>query len=146
MIDTSKQTLADALGKLGGRELSSVTFVQDYVQLAFDGPNVNAYTTPSVSCGAESLRLGQTGYRDALCKQIGSRVERAEVSDQQVAIFFREWGHDFDLATRRRLLRPRSSGVLPRQRRSHLGGLKGHLAPRPRRPAQRQTGTRITSK
>lgn len=34
----TKQTIADALGALVGRDLSSVTFVRDYVQLEFDGP------------------------------------------------------------------------------------------------------------
>jgi len=83
-----KQTLADALAKLVGHELSSVTFVRDYLQLAFDGGGMNAYTTPTVACGSESLSLGQPGYRDSLCRQIGCRVERTEVDDQRVAIIF----------------------------------------------------------
>jgi|HubBroStandDraft_6_1064221.scaffolds.fasta_scaffold95367_4 hypothetical protein len=65
-----KQTLADALTKLVGRELSSVTFVRDHIRLAFDGPGMNAYTTPTVTSGFESLGLGQSGYRDSLCGQI----------------------------------------------------------------------------
>jgi hypothetical protein len=89
MTDTPvKQTLADALGKLVGRKLSSVTFVADYVQLAFDGPGMNAYTTPTVTSGSESLSLGQPGYRDALCAQIGCIVERTEVDKQRVSIVF----------------------------------------------------------
>jgi len=83
-----KQTLADALGKLVGHELSSVTFVRDYVQLAFDGPSMNAYTTPTVTRGSESLTLGQPGYRDVLCRQIGCRVERTEVGDQRASVVF----------------------------------------------------------
>jgi hypothetical protein len=83
-----KQTLADALGKLVGNELSSVTFVRDYVQLAFDGPSMHAYTTPSVACGSEVLSLGQPGYRDVLCKEIGCRVERTEVDNQRLSIVF----------------------------------------------------------
>jgi hypothetical protein len=80
-------TLADALGKLVGHELSSVTFLRDYVQLAFDGcGGMNAYTTPSVTCGSESLGLGQRGYRDSLCRQIGRRVESTEVDDRRVSI------------------------------------------------------------
>ncbi len=84
----TKQSLADALGKLAGRELSSVTFVRDYIQLAFDGPGMNAYTMPTVTCGAESFTLGQAGYRDSLCRQIGCRVKRAEVDERQVSITF----------------------------------------------------------
>jgi len=83
-----KQTLADALGKLVGHELSSVTFVRDYVQLGFDGHGLNAYTIPTVTSGSESLSLGQPGYRDSLCRQIGCRVERTEVDDEHVSIIF----------------------------------------------------------
>jgi hypothetical protein len=82
------QTLADALKNLVGRELSSVTFVRDYVQLGFDGPGMSAYTMPTVACGSEDLSLGQPGYRDSLCGQIGCKVERTEVDAQQVAIVF----------------------------------------------------------
>jgi hypothetical protein len=82
------QTLTDALGELVRHALSSVTFVADYVQLGFDGPGMNAYTTPIVTCGSESLSLGQPGYRDSLCGQIGCIVERSEVDDQRVSIVF----------------------------------------------------------
>jgi hypothetical protein len=83
-----KQTLADALGTLVGHDLSSVTFVRDYVQLAFDGPGVNAYTMPTVTSGSESLTPGQPGYRDSLCRQIGCRVERTDADDRRVSIIF----------------------------------------------------------
>ena len=82
----TKQTLADALGRHVGSELSAVTFMRDYLQLAFDGPNMNAYTPPVVTCGSQSVSPGQPGYRD--CKQIGCGVERTEVDDQQVSIVF----------------------------------------------------------
>jgi len=89
MTDPSvKQTLADALAKLAGEELSAVTFVRDYVQLEFDGPCLNAYTAPAVTHGSESLSLGQPGYRDVLCGQIGGRVECTKVDDQRVSIIF----------------------------------------------------------
>ena len=89
MTDTPmKLTLADALEKLVGQDLSSVTFVRDYVQFAFDNGGMNAYTAPTVACGSESLSLGQTGYRDSLCRPIGCRVERTWVDDQRVSIIF----------------------------------------------------------
>jgi hypothetical protein len=87
----TNQTLADALREIAGYVLSSVTFVRDYVQFAFDGPasaGLTAYTPPTVSWGAESHIWGQPGYRDALCRQIGCRVQRTEVDDQQVSIAF----------------------------------------------------------
>jgi len=93
------QTLADALGKLVGHKLSSVTFVADYIQLGFDGAGMNAYTTPTVTCGSDSLSLGQPGYRDVLCGQIGCRVERTEVDKQRVSIVF-ESGTEVSISLR----------------------------------------------
>jgi hypothetical protein len=84
----AKRTLAEALRELVGRVLSSVGFVADYVQLGFDGPGMNAFTAPTVARGSESLSLGQPGYRDGLCGQIGHGVESTEVNDRQVSIIF----------------------------------------------------------
>lgn len=81
-------TLADALSQLGGHVMSSVEFVADYVQLRFDGPTLTAYTPPTLSWGSESHTWGEPGYRDALCRQIGCRVERTAVDHEQVSIAF----------------------------------------------------------
>ena len=43
---------------------------------------------PTVTFGSETLSLGQPGYRDCLCMQIGCRVERTDVNDQRVSIIF----------------------------------------------------------
>ncbi len=89
MADTSTHpALADALRTLMGCVLSSVTFVADYVQFDFNGPSLTAYTLPIVSWGAGSLKWGESGYRDALCLQIGRHIERAEADEQHVAILF----------------------------------------------------------
>jgi len=87
----TNQTLADGLKEISGYVLSSVTFVRDYVQFAFDGSvpaGLTAYTVPTVSWGSESHTWGEPGYRDALCRQIGCRVKRTAVDDQQVSIAF----------------------------------------------------------
>ena len=88
MNSSTRQTLASAIQTLVGRKLSSVTFVADYIQLAFDGPEMNAYTTPTVTRGSESLTFGQPGYRDSICSQIDRLVERTGVDDQQLLLVF----------------------------------------------------------
>src|SRR5690242_9135647 len=55
------------LGPIHGSQLSSVEFVQDYVQLRFDGPCLTAITWPVVTVGQQRFRLETPGYRDALC-------------------------------------------------------------------------------
>lgn len=82
------QTLAEALRELVGKVLSSVEFVEDYVQLRFDSACLTAYTMPTITWGTEDLDLAQPGYRDALCRQIGCRVVRINVDDQQVSGIF----------------------------------------------------------
>jgi hypothetical protein len=62
-----------------GEQLSAVTFVQDYVQLHFDGPTITAVTRPVVVAGDSSLDFGAPGYRDGLCGLIGRIVGRAYV-------------------------------------------------------------------
>ena len=52
-----------------GQQLSSVEFVQDYVQLHFDGPYIIAFTWPVVE-----------SYRDALCDRISRKVRTALIS------------------------------------------------------------------
>jgi hypothetical protein len=87
------------LQALVGCELSSVVFVQDYLQLVFQpavvgAPDptvlrppmtgvfgaVSAYTLPKVQDDGRDLQSGQSGYRDALVAQIGRRVTGADES------------------------------------------------------------------
>ncbi len=82
------KTLSDALTKLVGSQLSSVEFVQDYVQLHFDGPTLTAYTLPTVVIGNSMFTLGDPGYRDALCNPIGSDVRRTQVERERLLVEF----------------------------------------------------------
>ncbi len=61
--------------KLNGEQLSSVEFVQDYVQLHFDGRTITAYVWPEVTFGEEEFNFGQEGYRNKLCDLIGLEVK-----------------------------------------------------------------------
>ena len=83
-----RQTLADALEKIVGSTVSSVTFVADYVQFSFNGPGLTAYTHPTVCLSAHTYSWGQVGYRDALCDLIGSRIDRTTVGKQAVSVTF----------------------------------------------------------
>jgi len=62
-----------------GEQLSAVTFVQDYVQLHFDGPTLTTITRPTVVAGDASFDYGAAGYRDRLCALIGHVVKQASV-------------------------------------------------------------------
>jgi hypothetical protein len=65
---------ATTVEELKGRELSAVTFVQDYLQLQFDELFLNMFVWPRVMAPAASVSFGMLGYRDELCAQIGKTV------------------------------------------------------------------------
>lgn len=78
-----------ALETLNGCELASVVFVRSYLQLTFDGPTLNAYVWPTVIENGVTHAISETGYRDALCQQIGKRiVDAAKVGDEQIVLRF----------------------------------------------------------
>jgi hypothetical protein len=58
-----------------GEQLSSVEFVQDYIQLHFDGPTLTLFAWPVVITNEKEHRFGTaTDYRDELCRRIGHKV------------------------------------------------------------------------
>lgn len=57
-----------------GEELISIEFVQDYVQLHFDGPTLTLFVWPVVSVGGATVRFGDPCYRDELCRRIAHNV------------------------------------------------------------------------
>ena len=66
---------------LVGQELSAVEFVQDYVQLRFDGPLVTFYEWPEVFREEGSYAFGEPEYRNVLCALIGESVSAASVEE-----------------------------------------------------------------
>jgi hypothetical protein len=69
------------LEALVGQELAAVEFVQDYVQLRFDGPLVTFYEWPEVFREEGSYAFGEPEYRDVLCALIGDSVSATTVEE-----------------------------------------------------------------
>jgi len=88
------------LRRLIGRDVSSVEFVRDYVQLRFDGPTLTAVTTPSVSAGGRVYRWKDGGYRDMLCGRIGKHVTAAEIVANEYLRLCFEDGVDLSISLR----------------------------------------------
>lgn len=61
--------------ELIGRQLSSVEFVQDYLQLRFDGPTINVSSPLTVSTHLIEITSWNSGFRDLLCEQITKIVQ-----------------------------------------------------------------------
>ncbi|MEP7354352.1 MAG: hypothetical protein ABI824_14085 [Acidobacteriota bacterium] len=76
------------IGEIVGECLSSVTFVQDYIQFHFDGPCLTTLTLPSFYKADSLVLWGDAGYRDSLCSAIGIKVTAVRVTDDALSIEF----------------------------------------------------------
>ena len=75
-----EQTEEKSLQVIIGEQLSAVTFVQDYVQLHFDGPRLTVFSHPVVMRGDKTFHWGKPGFRDALCNSLAKKVTEAQVA------------------------------------------------------------------
>ena len=76
-------------GELRGEQLSAVTFVQDYLQLWFDGPGINVTNPLTVTARESRITSWKPGFRDLLCAQIAKIVDTVEYrAEDALAIRF----------------------------------------------------------
>ena len=84
-----KVSKSDILQLLMNKKMSSVIFVQDYIQLQFDGSSLTAYVWPTVKSSKNVFERQTPGYRDALCNLIGKVVvQTSELANQALVIKF----------------------------------------------------------
>jgi hypothetical protein len=79
----------DDFQRLVGEQLSAVCFVQDYLQLEFDGYKLTTYTTPLVETKPDEwLAYEHDQYKNGLCRFIARQVERVVCEPGHVLISF----------------------------------------------------------
>jgi hypothetical protein len=78
------------LGQLVNEQLSAVVFVQDYLQLDFDGKRLTVNVWPTVTIEDHKYSVGANGYRDALCGLIGKTVSTASETEVEITLTFLE--------------------------------------------------------
>ncbi len=77
------------LKELIGSQLSSVEFVQDYLQLRFDGPTINVNNPLTIKTKESEITSWDEGFRDLLCGQITKIVVDVGVeSEKELRIIF----------------------------------------------------------
>ncbi len=69
------------IAAIEGEELTAVEFVLDYLQLRFETPLLTLYAWPAVLLSDFSVAFGEPEYRNALCAQIGEKVEEAVLEE-----------------------------------------------------------------
>lgn len=80
----------EPLGKIMGEQLSSVVFVQDYLQLDFDGSRLTYNIWPCVERQGKASRFGDSGYRDELCALIGKRLVSVRDANETLDLEFED--------------------------------------------------------
>ncbi len=83
------------LSPLVGEQLSSITFVMDYLQIHFNQHRFNAYAWPVVWANNQRYAYGEAGYRDAICSLIAKSVTRFEEYLDAGLVF--EFGDSYSL-------------------------------------------------
>ena len=83
-----------------GQELVAVEFVQDFLQLRFEGPLFTFYAWPHVLLSDFSVAFGEPEYRNALCAQINDKVVQASLEEGDALTIEFENGTVFGLSLR----------------------------------------------
>lgn len=79
--------MTDCIELLLGRHLSSVEFVQDYVQVRFDGVCLTINAPFLVSAEGSVYRKHSPGFADSLRNRIGESVRKAyTIIDREIVI------------------------------------------------------------
>jgi hypothetical protein len=76
------------LRRVVNEQLGAVVFVQNYLQLDFDGIRLTTNVWPVVTIEANEYRFGESGYRDALCSFIAHKVVATSETDAELGINF----------------------------------------------------------
>ena len=79
-------SLDDALQQLVNIELNAVAFVMDYVEFHFNGPVLRAFSGPVLRASGCQYTFPEAGSRDALCRLIGTVVERVAVEPSSLSV------------------------------------------------------------
>lgn len=84
--------------KLIGEQLSSVEFVQDYLQLHFDGRTITIYVWPEIQNEDHTFQYGEEKYRNELCDFIGLEVKDLYYHDRDfLVLLFKETDNSIKL-------------------------------------------------
>jgi hypothetical protein len=71
-----------------GEQLSSVTFMQDYVKLDFNGQGFQVCCPIVIHTAGQSIRREDVGFRDRICDAIGQFVMSVDIGEAALIVAF----------------------------------------------------------
>jgi hypothetical protein len=88
-MKTLKKTNQGCLEALGGKQVTAVAFVFDYLRLEFEAIFLTVLSDPCVEAADVRLRAGLAGYKDMLCDRISQTVtEASEEKGKEIRLSF----------------------------------------------------------
>jgi hypothetical protein len=90
-----------SLERLIGREVCSVCFVRDYIEIVFEELTLTCYTAPAIlsSDSDQPDTIGAPGYRDKLCEFIGKHIQSVVEKPLEISVQFDD-GDGFTISLR----------------------------------------------
>lgn len=76
----------DCLATIVEQPLSAVVFLQDYLQLVFNGACLTCYNWPTVRTESGTVFHCSHGFRYTICSQLASIVTKVEVMEDRLVI------------------------------------------------------------
>ncbi len=73
-----------------GQRMYAVEFIEDYIGLKFGELTLHALSDPLILEHGRTIGRTQSGYRDALCAQIGKSVQKVEDIPEKLTIWLDE--------------------------------------------------------
>lgn len=89
MINEQKKN-ENLLFSIIDKHLSAVVFVQDYIQLQFDGNIMTILNFPTVKLENNHFEFGDVEYRNKICEQINKRITDICVEEGSVDLHFND--------------------------------------------------------
>lgn len=74
----------EMLENLIDKSLSAVVFIHDYLQFQLDSGFVSFFVFPVVEVGNHVYKIGDNGYRDALCDLIELKIIDVNYLDDEI--------------------------------------------------------------
>jgi len=96
--DSSIEATKTTLDVLVQQQMGAVIFVQDYLQLDFDGYRLTLNVWPKVLLPVNTFGFNDSGYRDALCSLISKKIIAVSELATEIVLAFDEGQISVDLS------------------------------------------------
>ena len=85
-MHSTEKTLLHGLQSVVGKKLLSVNFVEDYVQLAWDGSSLSAFSMPVITHKATRFSSNDADYKVVMWRLEDQKTEKVDVVPEKAVV------------------------------------------------------------